>query len=393
MDSKNGNLLGVIGNAGKKTGERVLNHANLPHPPASTLKPLALYAPLIDKGMINWATVFDDSPVSYKEKDGELVAYPKNSPDKYAGPISVYDALKLSKNTVAVRLYEMLGAENIRDSLINDFHFDTVDRIKDLAPSPLALGQLSVGVSLRRIVNAYTVFPANGVLQKERSYVLVKDGDGNEILKNDPESNRVFKESTAKIMNQMLSGVVSEGTAKALRLKDTVDTAGKTGTSSGSRDRLFIGYTPYVTFGIWCGYDKNEENLNIQTVGNLEIWDKIAAEIHDAILSESEEDDFLRFKTDEICRLPYCSASGKMYTEACDESSDGENLRYGYFSEDNCPTEECNIHSSFKGSEFEYVIDKSFPFVDELERKKSRLMIEKIKKYFIPFPRRKSRKI
>ncbi|MBR4836535.1 MAG: penicillin-binding protein, partial [Clostridia bacterium] len=122
-DSESGNLLGIIGRAGEKKGNRLLSHATTPHIPASTLKPIALYAPLIDQEMINWATVFDDVPVKFLENNRE---YPKNSPDVYDGLTTVKDAIRLSKNTVAVRLSEMLTPKGIYNSLIDNFGFDTL---------------------------------------------------------------------------------------------------------------------------------------------------------------------------------------------------------------------------------------------------------------------------
>ena len=91
-----------------------------------------------------------------------------------------------------MRLYQILGAEQIYDNLKNDFGFDIVrseynskgDKITDLAPAPLALGQLSRGVSLRQLTEAYTVFPAEGALNDGRSYMRVVSASGETIMEN-----------------------------------------------------------------------------------------------------------------------------------------------------------------------------------------------------------------
>ena len=89
-DSETGYVVAVVGGVGKKSANRISNGALIPRPPGSTLKPLALYAPYIEKGLGCWSTVFDDVPFSFIEgKDGDLIDYPHNSPDRYAGLINI----------------------------------------------------------------------------------------------------------------------------------------------------------------------------------------------------------------------------------------------------------------------------------------------------------------
>ena len=56
-------------------------------------------------------------------------------------------------------------------------------------------------------------------------------------------------------MTKMLRGVVDYGTAARVTLKNKVDVAGKTGTTSSDNDRWFVGYTPYYIAGCWFGYE------------------------------------------------------------------------------------------------------------------------------------------
>lgn len=346
-DSKNGNLLGIIGQAGRKKGERLLNYANVNHPPASTIKPLSIYAPLIDKGVINWSLMVEDSPATTIEKNGELIGYPKNSPDKYDGMVSIADAIKLSKNTVAFKLCETSDVNEIYDKLYNDFGFYSMVK-SDLSAAPLALGQLTNGVTLRKLTAAYTVFPSDGVLCKQRSYVSVLDNKNSVILDNKPEEKRILKESTARIMNQLLAGVVDSGTAKSITLKNTYDTAGKTGTSSNNRDKLFIGYTPYFTMGIWCGYSDGTTPVYALSVSHLEIWDKVSTAIHNTVLHDVPEGELEQFCTEGLERLAYFKDNGMLLPDnfVIDEYSQG--VSYGYFDKRNRPeklrkTEEENI--------------------------------------------------
>ena len=347
-DSGSGDLLGIVGSGGEKKGNLLVNHATAPHTPASALKPLALYAPLIDEGRINWATVFDDVPLDFL--DGER-PYPANSPNEYSGLITVKDALRTSKNTVAMRLYNLLGAENIYSSLKNDFGFSLIrndyngkgNRITDLAPAPLALGQLSRGIGLRELTEAYTVFAANGVLNKGRSYIKVADSSGKTILENKPEAKRIYKKETAEIMNQLLMNVTDSGTAKSITLGSMVDTAGKTGTSGGNLEKLFVGYTPYFAAGIRCSYNDNKTPVGSVYPSHLAVWDAVMIKIHSLLVDEHSEN-IKSFSTDGLVYEPYCMDSGELFSSSCMLDPRGNRLEYGYFTKDNRPSELCRTH-------------------------------------------------
>lgn len=352
-DSSNGNLLGIVGAVGEKRADKVMNHALVPHTPGSTLKPLALYAPLINDKKINWATVFDDVPVEFFNKGSYYVEYPHNSPDIYDGLTTVSNALRLSKNTVAMRLYGMLGGEKIYNQLKNSFGFDTLVEhmnakngsvFTDIAPAPLALGQLSYGVSLRKLTEAYTTFPSDGVFTSGRSFLYVYDSDGNLIIDNAPQQKRVFSSDTARIMNMLLSQVVQSGTASAITLKNDVDTAGKTGTSGDDRDRLFIGYTPYITAGIWCGYRNSGASVASAYPNHIKIWDKVVTSIHNELLYDAADESMRVFSTQGLQIREYCKDSGKLYSPICAKDPRGVRLERGYFSPDNVPNGLCDRH-------------------------------------------------
>ena len=351
-DSKNGNLLGIVGGVGEKKGNRLLNQATVPHTPGSALKPIALYAPLINDKRVNWATVFDDTPVYFNEgMNGSCTPYPKNYPAVYDGLTTIDNALRLSKNTVAVRLYELLGKNRIFHSLKEDFGFSSLvdgernkngGMLTDKATAPLALGQLTRGVTLRELTQAYTVFPSDGLLSASRSYIKVLDSDGKLLLDKEPRSKRIYTKECARIMNRLLMRVTDSGTAKLISLGNTVDTAGKTGTSGNDVDRLFVGYTPYFTAGIWCGYNKNSQSIGHQSISHLEIWDKVMTRIHDARLENS---DYVEgFSVGGLEYLPYCKDSGELFSEKCLLDPRTSRLEYGYFTSDNKPDKICDCH-------------------------------------------------
>lgn len=352
-DSRTGALRGIIGQAGEKCADRLLDHCAVPHTPGSVLKPLALYAPLLEEKRIHAATVLDDVPLSFTKHGDTDVPYPRNYPAVYDGLISVSDALRLSKNTVAARLYEMRGAERIYADLHDTFGFEDMVRrardgqgrmLTDLALSPLALGQLTYGVSLRRLTEAYTVFPAEGVLRRGRAYTRVQDNRGRILLDAPATQRRVFSVGTARVMNTLLGAVIESGTAKTITLDSLVDTAGKTGTSGNDRDRLFIGYTPYYTAGIWCGYDDGNRSVGACAPTHLRIWDSVMHRIHDEALRGVPEEEIRTFSTEGLVRCLYCRDSGAPLSDACAWDARGERVACSYFTPDNRPSGRCSAH-------------------------------------------------
>jgi penicillin-binding protein 1A len=210
--------------------------------------------------------------------------------------------------------------------------------ITDIAIAPMALGQLGRGVSLLKITECYSVFTGEGELRAACSYSSVVDHRGRLILEKKQARKKIFKPSTARIMNQMLMTVTDEGTAEKITLKNKVDTAGKTGTSGGSLDKMFIGYTPYLTAGIWCGYDNNNKSIGTLSKSHLQIWDEIMLKLH------SDDLIYRKFSTDGLYLLPYCKDSGRGYSERCIYDPRGDRKEYGYFTEDNAPNGTCDRH-------------------------------------------------
>ena len=119
----------------------------------------------------------------------------------------------------------------------------------------LALGTSEV--SLLDLTSAYSVFPNKGRAVKPFSLVAVDDSKGRNIWHPKPEKRVVMSEVGAAIVTDMLVAVVREGTGrKAQTLQRPV--AGKTGTTDGFRDALFVGFSPEITVGVWVGQDGNE---------------------------------------------------------------------------------------------------------------------------------------
>ena len=237
----------------------------------------------------------------------------------------------------------MLGADAIYKNLTESYGFDTIvksatvggTKITDLAISPLALVQLSYGVTLRKLTEAYTVFPGEGKLSSGRSYILCLDSAGKRLVEKERAEKRIHTAECAQVMNGMLSRVVELGTASKITLDNLVDTAGKTGTSASSRDKLFVGYTPYYTAGIWCGYGDNTRSVTGS--GHLDIWDSVMKQIHENKLSGIYAP--RSFSYNMVARVAYCKDTSVgitvPYWVEYHVSEDGETYKQMGYSEIN----------------------------------------------------------
>ena len=322
---ESGKLVALVGDLGEKQGSRIFSYAtDMRRAPGSALKPIALFATAIDEGLITEATIFDDVPKSFTAQG----VWPHNTPDIFDGLILAKDALIKSKNTVAVDLYRRMGAEHIYAALRDRFRIDGLvrrfadangDIRTDLAEAPLALGELTRGVSLFALTRAYLPFCMQGEITEGSALLWVEDAEGNLLIQPSDEKSRALTPATASVMTHMLTGVAEEGSARSLTLKETVDTAGKTGSSGGNRDRWFVGYTPYYLCGIWCGYA--EGGKAVDGTPHLSLFDDVMKPLHthmDAdVLKEFEKDSSL-------ISVNVCMDSGKMPTILCKEDARGK---------------------------------------------------------------------
>ncbi|SPF47040.1 Penicillin-binding protein, 1A family (fragment) [Candidatus Desulfosporosinus infrequens] len=130
----------------------------------------------------------------------------------------------------------------------------------------MALG--TAHVSTIDMASAYGVYANNGVQVSHNAIVKVLDSHGVPIVSPTITHNRVMKESTAYLINDMLRSVVTNGTGYAAQIGAWA-VAGKTGTTSldpqkygyksGNPDAWFAGYTPTYAGVVWMGYDADSD--------------------------------------------------------------------------------------------------------------------------------------
>ncbi len=356
IDPYTGDVLGVAGARGEKTANRVLNFATqAKRPPGSAIKPLAVYAPAFEDGLLTWATVLDDTPYDVQGGKG----WPKNSTNTYRGLINVNYALKVSTNTVAVKLLEKLGLRRSFNfcydvlemkSMIEYGEFSDGTGYTDIGLAALGLGQLNYGLTVREITAAYSMFVNNGIYSSPRTYLRVTDSSGNVVLDNGYEGKVAISEETASIMNMLLESVPrTGGTAASLTFDSTydIDVAGKTGSAGDYFDRWYIGYTPYYVCGVWYGYEYPKHITNISTNPCVKVWDAVMGKVHEdkVIANMQEGDKYREFNVaNNLVQCTFCKDSGLLLSDACSHDARGSRAETGWFVKGTEPTEYCTTH-------------------------------------------------
>lgn len=238
----------------------------------SAFKPF-IYAAALDLGMSPYDMI-DDAPTCWQRR-GSAEWCPANYDKKFVGPISMVDALAASRNMPAILLSEEVGRELVRN-VAAGFGVEG-----DLAAGPA----LALGVSestLLEMTGAYAGILNGG--SRVTPYGLTDlrfQGDDTPLMDAGDAGigERIIREEAARQLTWMMTRVVEAGTGRRARI-DGWDIAGKSGTTQGSRDAWFIGFTGDYVTGVWMGYDDNSRLSGI-TGGGLPatIWQETMARV------------------------------------------------------------------------------------------------------------------
>ncbi|MEJ8561693.1 transglycosylase domain-containing protein [Yoonia sp. GPGPB17] len=231
----------------------------------SAFKPF-IYAAALDLGMSPYAMI-DDSPTCW-ERQGSPQWCPENYDREFVGPVTMSEALAGSRNIPAILVSEEVGRGLVSD-VANGFGVQG-----DLAAGPA----LALGVSESTLLDMTGAFA--GILNggsRVTPYGLTDlrlMGDDTPLMDATDVGigERIIREEAARQLTWMMTKVVDEGTGRRARI-DGWPIAGKTGTTQGSRDAWFIGFTGDYVTGVWMGYDDNSRLTGV-TGGGLPatIW-------------------------------------------------------------------------------------------------------------------------
>ncbi|MCL2580015.1 MAG: transglycosylase domain-containing protein [Oscillospiraceae bacterium] len=335
-----GRILATVGGIGEKIGHRTFNRATMSRRhPGSALKPIGPFALGIDRGFFTWSTIIEDSPLT-NTVDGWS---PVNWYSGFMGPITIDLALRRSVNTVAAKMVQELGPDQVFHFLRNDLQFTGLvdhevrgDRVyTDIALSPMSLGALTHGVSPLEMAAAYNIFNNGGYYIRPFSYTRIENAAGDIIHENRSDPIPVISRETSVVMNRLLQHTVtgSMGTGSDARLPGGMPVAGKTGTSQDDVNQWFVGMTPYYVAPAWLGFDRTtrvvvDANGRRFVVPNSVgyqglrypppiLWRSFMAPLH-------EDKEVISFPdSPNVQSMTYCLASGGLATAFCPATGSG----------------------------------------------------------------------
>ncbi len=344
MDAATGDILAVAGAIGEKNANRLQNYATDTHRPAgSCIKPLSLYAPALEKGVVTWSSILEDAPMS--ELNGR--PWPRNADGLYRGRVTVGTSLAESLNTVAVRLLDMVGEDTSLSYLREHFGMNGILPDADRTQASLALGQQSRGVTLRELTAAYSAFPG-GIARPAISYHRVWDRHGTLLLENPVGQGRqAVTPETAALMTRLLGEVTGRGTASSYITVDErlgIETAGKTGTTQNNCDRRFVGMTPRLLGGVWMGYDYPSELRGIQGNPCVRIWDDLMNLCEPAYHGAPWRQTFDLGV--HLAEAEFCPLSGALITPDCVDPTTEGSSEHGWFIPGTEPHTFCREHEA-----------------------------------------------
>lgn len=266
-----------------KTGAIKAYHTsclNLKRNPASTVKPLLVYAPCLEENLVNLQTKILDEPTNFNGYS------PKNYNDKYYGYVSVKESLCKSLNVPSVKLLSMLGTKKAI-SYAQKMNLNVKN--EDLS---IALGNIENGVSLIDLTACYTVFSNDGKFLSPYFVEKIENEKGDVIYRHKNNEKKVFSEETVYLINNALMEATKNGSSRLINGKNYQICAktGTNGTKKGNFDAYSISYTTQNTVGVWLGNKNN--SLMDNSVSGSSYPTKINSKIMDIVNDNSSPPDF-----------------------------------------------------------------------------------------------------
>jgi len=242
VDPHNGYIRAMVG--GRDWSKSQFNRAiNNKRQPGSTFK-LFVYTAALESGWSPYRRV-QDARRSWKTAGGKVWS-PQNYDYRYRGSVTLKTAFALSINMAAINTAEAIGINNA---------IKVARRLglKGKLEPNLATAIGAGGASTLEMASAYGAFAVKGSYISPVSIIVVKDRDGNDLERYDPQVVLAVKANVVEDMCEMLRAVITQGTGR--KAGAVPDAYGKTGTTQDLRDAWFVGFTPQLSTAVWVGND------------------------------------------------------------------------------------------------------------------------------------------
>ena len=317
VDNDTGFIVAMAGAVGEKTVHDAWSRATDSRlQTGSSIKPLTVYAPAFELGLMTPASVVRDLPLYVKP-----TAFPLNDNRKYSNSRTIYSAVTYSVNAAAVSVLEEITPQYSFNfakerfglsGLVEEYPGWNGQTLTDIGYAPLGLGAQTKGITVRDMACAFATFANDGVYREGLTFTKVYDSEGNLILDNTQDTRQILSKKSVDYMNYCLLNAVNSGTGTAAQISGQ-NVAGKTGTTGDNKDRWFCGYTKHYTAAVWCGYNIPEE---IHLTGSTKnpaarLFKKVMAPIHEGLPRESLYD------SSKMVTVDVCLDSGLKATDAC----------------------------------------------------------------------------
>ncbi|EGP5401737.1 PBP1A family penicillin-binding protein [Enterococcus faecium] len=266
IDTNNGKVKAQIG--GRHIAEDVTLGNNLAVNTSrdfgSTMKPVTDYGPAFEYLKYSTGKTITDAPYNYEGTSTPV----GNWDNQYMGTITLRQALYLSRNVPAVKLFNEVGSDKVASFLKNlGIEYSTIHQSNAISSNTEEQDGTKYGASSLKMAAAYAAFANGGTYYKPQYVNKIVFQDGTEETY-EPDGKTAMSPETAYMITDILKDTITEGTGTNAQIAGLYQ-AGKTGTSNYTDDEyaklgissgvypdiLFAGYTPNYSISVWTGYN------------------------------------------------------------------------------------------------------------------------------------------